>query len=114
MEKLRIYACSILAIRNTVNDDMTLDAVSMHAPALIPAPTIQEASELCRGAAYKNWPTAEGWSQHQASIQPITTAFFEAAFNAWNSGAVGHDDEGEQVFCFDPGAEDLQTMSFKK
>jgi hypothetical protein len=106
MEKLRVYAASIMAIRSTVNEaDFQIDSLTMHQPALIPAESIHEAAKLCKVTAFQNWPKDQGWHSHQASISPVTEAFFEAAALAVRAGAIGEDNERAQGFAFDDSAD---------
>lgn len=72
-----------------------------HLPALVPAASINAASEQVEVFAKDRWKLSEGWYGHQAVITPVTKEFFDLALDALEAGAIDEGDaETEQTFQF--------------
>jgi hypothetical protein len=109
-KKLKMYAVSVMAFKPNddvlnlpfINDPDESEVVTLvhQLPALIPAYSMEEASEEARTFAFARWSESEGWYSHQAAITPVTNQFYEAAFLAYKAGVVDVSDETEEGQAF--------------
>ena len=102
---MRIYAVAILVFSDMQDMSGTTPAGSTFSnclPALIPAESIEAAAEAARIQAFERWKPAEGWHTHQIHVLPVTMAFYEAAFKAYDEGGIDEEPEGEgRAFNYD-------------
>lgn len=109
-KKLKVYAVSVMAFMSTddalslsfITEAMTDGEITYieQLPALIPAYSIDEASEQSKTFALGRWKVSEGWYGHQAAIMPVTKDFYEKAINCYNEGGVDMTDDTETGQCF--------------
>ena len=65
-------------------------------PALVPAESIEVVIDMCRVRAFERWKPEKGWYGHRATILPVTKAFYEAAFKAYDAGTLDMSYEPER------------------
>jgi hypothetical protein len=98
---MKIYIASLLALSNVQDaSDPTPLFITMSVPALIPAASIQAASEVARAHAFERWKPEEGWHSHQANIMPVTESFYDAFVKASQAGIIDMSDEEGKSFNF--------------
>jgi hypothetical protein len=94
-EKIKVYIVAMLAFSPLQDGTPGGGTYSESIPAIIPAASMDEAAEAAKKVALDRWKVSEGWYGHQANILPVTKAFYDAAFTAYDAGIVDIPDEDE-------------------
>lgn len=92
---MRIYVISLLAFSRLEDGTPGGGTYAEQIPCLAPAESIDDAAEQVRKYALDRWKINEGWYAHQADIQPVTSAFYKAAFEAHREGIIDLDEREE-------------------
>lgn len=73
----KIYVASLCAAHKSENTSGNTDESFYweHAPLLLTSTSIETASLIAKGAAFDLWKPADGWTNHSASISPVTAEF---------------------------------------
>jgi hypothetical protein len=105
----KVYAISLCAMQRS--DHLLDDAKGMlhweHSPLLTVAESIDSASVEAKLIAFDTWKREDGWSNHSATIVPVTSAFTDQLFGMIQQGIItvkADPTETQQIFRFDENA----------
>ena len=90
----------MFAIKVTLDEPYSnnvLGSIVEALPGIQPAEAIEAAGELARARCFERWPISDGWSEHHATIVPVTKAFYEAAMAAKSAGILEREEDPSEL-----------------
>jgi hypothetical protein len=98
---MKYYIASLLAFTEVQDTTDTIPLfLTESIPAIIPADSIEQAGEQAHKYLIERWKPEEGWHKHQANIMPVSHAFYDEAFRAYDAGILDMSDEPGRTINF--------------